>query len=168
MTAAIDGLKTCCRCKAIKPIAAYNKRANTKDGLMHYCRECQKAASQLQYRKDPDKHKKRMRSWQLQNPEARRIIERRCYAGNKVVMVSRHTDHNRKRRAAKYGNGPIDDITLQEVFERDKGICQICKTVCTYEQSSIDHCIALINGGTHTWDNVQLAHRTCNSSKGAR
>ena len=30
---------------------------------------------------------------------------------------------------------------------------------------SIDHIIPVSRGGTHTWDNVQLAHRYCNSIK---
>lgn len=27
------------------------------------------------------------------------------------------------------------------------------------------HVLPVVKGGTHTWDNVQLAHRGCNSSK---
>ena len=30
---------------------------------------------------------------------------------------------------------------------------------------SVDHMIPIAKGGTHTWDNVQLAHRYCNSIK---
>ena len=30
---------------------------------------------------------------------------------------------------------------------------------------TVDHIIALKNGGTHTWDNVQCAHAICNSNK---
>ena len=32
---------------------------------------------------------------------------------------------------------------------------------------SIDHVIAVANGGTHEWSNVKLAHRICNSNKNA-
>lgn len=31
---------------------------------------------------------------------------------------------------------------------------------------SVDHVIPLSKGGTHTWDNVKLAHKRCNSKKG--
>ena len=31
---------------------------------------------------------------------------------------------------------------------------------------SIDHIIAMVNGGGHIWSNVQLAHMMCNSEKG--
>jgi 5-methylcytosine-specific restriction endonuclease McrA len=31
----------------------------------------------------------------------------------------------------------------------------------------VDHIIPVILGGTHTWDNVQIAHLVCNQRKGA-
>lgn len=78
-------------------------------------------------------------------------------------------------------NGEIDkSITLGKLMKRDKEVCYICKGVCdksdfkrtrkgsfvagpTYP--SIDHVVAIDNGGTHTWDNVKLAHFYCNSLK---
>lgn len=32
---------------------------------------------------------------------------------------------------------------------------------------TIDHIIPLSKGGLHSWNNIQLAHLSCNSSKGA-
>ena len=34
------------------------------------------------------------------------------------------------------------------------------------EYPSIDHVVPLSKGGTHTWDNVHLAHKRCNMVKG--
>lgn len=36
------------------------------------------------------------------------------------------------------------------------------------KDKSIDHIRPLSKGGTHTWDNVQLAHLKCNIKKGNR
>jgi 5-methylcytosine-specific restriction endonuclease McrA len=33
---------------------------------------------------------------------------------------------------------------------------------------TVDHIIPVSRAGTHTWDNVQLAHALCNSMKSAR
>lgn len=80
-----------------------------------------------------------------------------------------------KRRALKRGATRSDnDIDLNTLDLRDGGICHICKGIVDWEASplsnrygSIDHVIPLAKGGTHTWDNVKLAHRLCNSRKGA-
>ena len=82
-----------------------------------------------------------------------------------------------RRRARKYGVEHDPTITLEAVFIRDGGVCQICGDRCDYESVSangkgvghlyptIDHINPLKNGGSHTWDNVQLAHHFCNSKK---
>ena len=80
-----------------------------------------------------------------------------------------------KERARAYGVEYDPHITLKKVIERDGGICQICgKPVDGTSRSghgvgmlypTIDHIIPLSKGGSHTWDNVQLAHLICNSKK---
>ena|ERR1039458_5581974 len=67
---------------------------------------------------------------------------------------------------------PVDHAAI---YERDGGICGICNEPVNAElrfpdpcSASIDHIIALANGGIHAPENVQLAHLGCNASKGAR
>ena len=65
-------------------------------------------------------------------------------------------------------------------MQRDDNICKICGRQVDTEDyyytdegyfiagnnyPSIDHIIPLAKGGTHTWDNIQLAHRHCNTIK---
>ena len=75
-----------------------------------------------------------------------------------------------------------NDITLQSLYKRDGGVCYLCGKPCRYDDyvtkdgtfiagdwyPSIDHVIALANGGEHSWENVRLAHRLCNSRKSDR
>lgn len=63
-------------------------------------------------------------------------------------------------------------ITLQALYQRDNGKCWICGKPCDYtadinanDYPSIDHVRPLAKGGKHSWDNVRLAHRICNSKK---
>jgi 5-methylcytosine-specific restriction endonuclease McrA len=86
-----------------------------------------------------------------------------------------------RRREKLKENGKINyNISLERLIDRDNGICQLCgepidKDDYYYDEEnnfitgnkypSIDHIIPVIKGGTHTWDNVQLAHRHCNSIK---
>lgn len=70
------------------------------------------------------------------------------------------------------------DITLEKLYERDRGVCQICGGKCDYSDyhyndngvfiagdlyPSKDHIVPLRSGGVHSWDNIRLAHRICNS-----
>lgn len=87
---------------------------------------------------------------------------------------------NRCKDKRIYKNGKPDlSITLTKLIKRDKNICHICGCKCNSEDyyykenifiageeyPSIDHVNPIAKGGTHTWDNVKLAHRGCNSEK---
>lgn len=77
------------------------------------------------------------------------------------------------RRERIKQNGRIDwDISIERLIHRDKGICYLCgeqvKTNLDPNHDyypSIEHVIPVAKGGTHTWDNVKLAHRKCNYLK---
>ena len=70
-------------------------------------------------------------------------------------------------------------IDWKPLYKREHGICYLCGKpvdVDDYEwrdgtfiagnlYPSVDHVVALHDGGTHTWDNVRLAHRLCNTLK---
>lgn len=71
-------------------------------------------------------------------------------------------------------------VWIMSLIKRDNNICAICKKECDlydYEITdigtmiagdnypSIDHIIPISKGGTHQWNNVQLAHRKCNRIK---
>jgi 5-methylcytosine-specific restriction endonuclease McrA len=78
-----------------------------------------------------------------------------------------------RRRARKKGATRLDRINPFKVFERDNWRCGICgrKTQKAKRGTfhprapEMDHIVALANGGSHTWDNVQCACRECNGKK---
>lgn len=100
---------------------------------------------------------------------------RRNQAKEKRRKQNRSYQGGHRKRARKYGVEYTPGITLKKVYERDGGVCQICGERVDYRDRaygvsgptypSIDHIIAMKNGGGHTWDNVQLAHVLCNSYK---
>lgn len=60
---------------------------------------------------------------------------------------------------------PISETTRSQVFARDGRICTYC---CTIEGPfEIDHIIAVANGGSNHLDNLCVACKPCNRSKGA-
>ena len=78
-------------------------------------------------------------------------------------------------------NGNVDKgITLDRLIKRDKSMCHLCGglvdindydtnnngyVICGDYYPSIDHVVPIAKGGTHSWENVKLAHRLCNSIK---
>lgn len=79
-----------------------------------------------------------------------------------------------KRRAQKHGT-QVEDLRPIDIYERDIWLCGLCMTPvdpdCAWPDPmspSLDHIQPLSLGGTHTYENVQLAHLTCNVSKGNR
>ncbi|MBP8037983.1 MAG: HNH endonuclease, partial [Prevotella sp.] len=99
---------------------------------------------------------------------------------NKYFNKQKEVERNQKLKE----NGKIDwSITLEKLYDRDKGKCHICGFVCDFNDfeytgeldtsvfiagnryPSIDHIQSVNKGGTHTWDNIKLAHRICNSIK---
>jgi len=63
-------------------------------------------------------------------------------------------------------NGKSHFVTRMELAMRDRSICGICKNSVEMAQSSVDHIIPISSGGLHVWDNVQLAHYSCNMKRG--
>lgn len=81
---------------------------------------------------------------------------------------------DQRRRAAKKGS-TVGRFSNREIYERDGWCCQLCHRKVRPElayphplSKSIDHIVPLAEGGSHTPENVQLAHLRCNVQKGAR
>ena len=89
-------------------------------------------------------------------------------------------NNNHKDRRIRKCNRIDKDITLIKLSKRDNNICHICGEKVDWNDfyyredgifiageyyPSIDHIKPISKGGDHTWDNVKLAHRHCNTIK---
>lgn len=80
---------------------------------------------------------------------------------------------NRQKDKRIYQNGQPDlSISLTRLYMRDMGVCALCGRHIDFDNDSngahypsVDHIIPLSKGGEHSWDNVQLACRECNTKK---
>lgn len=85
-----------------------------------------------------------------------------------------HRKKDTVRRLRIKRNGKVDwNISVERLVKRDKGICYLCNEQVNTNVDpnddyypSIEHVIPVSKGGTHTWNNVRLAHRICNTEKG--
>ena len=99
----------------------------------------------------------------------------KCSRRARRLKEGRATD----KRLRRMKSGEMDDITLDDLIVRDSNICWICGKPCDQTDfdyngntfiigrmyPTVDHVVPLAKGGTHTWDNVRLAHMICNSLK---
>lgn len=83
--------------------------------------------------------------------------------------ASRNAKHVRRVRMK---TGRYEPVKSSRVYERDEWTCGICQLpvdrALMYPDPgspSLDHVIPLARGGSHTYDNVQLAHFVCNWRK---
>lgn len=105
---------------------------------------------------------------------AERVYRRARNLGLEVSCVGGGGHY--KRRQDNYGSTDYDSsVTLKRVRQKYSDICQICgnpvddtdieKGHIKRLYPTIDHIIPLSKGGSHTWDNVQLVHMSCNAGK---
>lgn len=103
------------------------------------------------------------------------------YCSSKCASRKNNRTKRSKRDDRLRANGDVDyDITIAKLIKRDGKRCYICGEECDsndYEvrddgsyvagnmYPSIEHVVPVSKGGTHTWDNVLIAHRICNSLK---
>lgn len=185
----------CTKCNAIYEIATSVIRSKAK---YIYCRNCYEIdkANRIKKQKQ-DKIRQQAIADLKKNSDklykAKQIelcICKECgkaYIGNTLYCSSKcmHKYHDRQKefnRRIQTNNKADYTISLQKLIKRDNNICYICNKECNlndyiYEGNtfiagnyypSIEHIIPLSKGGTHTWDNVKLAHRICNTLKGTK
>jgi len=97
------------------------------------------------------------------------------------ICTKKYENRQRELRKRIKNKSKIEwNISLEKLIQRDEGICKICGRqvdindyyytdegyfIAGESYPSIDHIIPLAKGGTHTWNNIQLAHRHCNAIK---
>lgn len=118
-------------------------RASEKGGVFHTCASCQRKLLERDFPPAAVRHEK----WQC----------REC-----KTPYTRASDAKRRRKMTSTRVEPIKHIV---VAERDGWRCGICGGRVTRATWSIDHVIPISKNGSHTYDNVVLAHRDCNSRR---
>lgn len=97
-----------------------------------------------------------------------------CGADCARVPINRYSTAKKRKRMKSAWTEESKTITLAKLYKRDGGVCWICGGQCKYGEDvnandypSIDHIIPIALGGMDRWENIKLAHRICNSLRGA-
>lgn len=98
--------------------------------------------------------------------QIKRAVERQRvrYNTDPVYQAKRKALKIRRKRAQK--GTQVVPVNREIVARRDGWICGICGKPVTRATWSLDHVVPLSKGGAHTYANVVLAHRSCNSKRG--
>lgn len=110
-----------------------------------------------------EKRRRQNAEWHVANRDRRREQTKQRYAANPEPFRARAMRHWARKR-----NATIGKIDHERIIRRDAGRCGICGEQVVESDRSFDHIVPLSRGGSHTEDNLQLAHFLCNCRKSAR
>lgn len=126
------------------------------------------------YQENAEDIKAKVRQWVERNPKRRRANSRRYYRRHRAAHRKRCDrwkkenpdkvrEYTRRRLARLAGTelGPVDEVAI---YERDGHVCIYCGLAGPL---TLDHVVALSNGGAHSEENLVAACLSCNSSKQA-
>lgn len=135
-----------------------------------------KAQDAARYARNPEGERARSRAYDAANGEKRAAWRQ----ANRERMNAHHRAYTKRpkgrqnvcakqaTRRARLANAPrIERIDRAAIIERDRSICHICGKHVAPADMSLDHLIPLARGGSHTADNLAVAHLRCNSRRGA-
>lgn len=170
---AAQGLKRCspgAGCGEVKPHGEFSKNKSSWDGLRGICRECDHAANARFREAHRDERRVYKREYQATNRDKIREYFREYRLENPWVVALREGYH----RAVEAGN-PAEKITQAEMlaYWADNGIDP---WKCFYTgvelvlgvNRSLDHRVAISEGGTHTLANLVPCDMSVNLRKGNR
>lgn len=183
-------MKICTNCKEGKPLEAFSKDSQKKDGLRSSCRECKKVydkkyveenkeskyaanyAYTASHRKEKavyDKHRR-----DEFGDEIRREKRRYYHSGGKEVgdvwkkankkLVRVYASKGAAKRRTLLVDSNLSHKEVLYWLESQDPVCTYCGTCCK-EYYEIDHVIPLSRGGSHSLGNLAVSCLSCNRSK---
>lgn len=108
------------------------------------------------------------RKWRKANPEKQKQWDKaRLHTPNRRAQIRARSQN---RRARLIGAGKLTTKMIQEVYEANirrysRLTCYLCGGSVEFGADSLDHRIPLARGGTNQVNNLEIAHRSCNSQK---
>lgn len=179
-------MKLCRACGEFRPITDFRRDKSRADGLMNRCRPCDRIY-QAKRRQRPDVQealRAYRREWRdrpevreryvavywpvyrARHPEKIRAAWLKWAANNPEKMKTywRCKDYRRRQQLRQTGRISYERAAI---YERDGGRCHICLDHVDRQEFTLDHLAPLSQGGFDSPENVAVAHRSCNSRRGA-
>ncbi|MHB1098443.1 MAG: HNH endonuclease [Burkholderiales bacterium] len=158
-------MKTCSKCKQVKPTTGFYKDSSKLDGLEFQCKSCRKIAHSARYAANKDKENERSAKWIAKNQERQKANVAKWKSVNIEVVRVLNQNYRASKRATA---GKLSKGLADKLFKLQRGKC-----ACGCEQPlgndyHMDHIMPLKLGGSNTDDNIQLLRQMCNNQKHAK
>jgi 5-methylcytosine-specific restriction endonuclease McrA len=180
--------KTCKRCHSVKSVGEFYTDKRLDGGLQLQCKECEKQYRKNYYKEKKEEIRVKHKQYYIKNKEKILNNQKKYRQENPDIIRNEQKEYgktesgkakrlsSRQRHRAQKMGATVEDFTSQEVFIRDRYICQACgiKTRPDYKNPNhskypnLDHIIPLSKGGEHSKRNTQCLCHQCNISKGSR
>jgi 5-methylcytosine-specific restriction endonuclease McrA len=146
--------KRCKDCGEVKPIERFRPQARMASGRINSCYDCVYARDRARQALKPGERQRKRRAYYLANREKAMQQHRDWVATN--------PKHNLRRRLEVRGGGlPIPEEAIEYGLLLSVDPCSYCGGPA----DTLDHIVSLGKGGTHDWDNLTAACKSCNSRK---
>jgi 5-methylcytosine-specific restriction endonuclease McrA len=143
-------------------------------------REYRRRTYLIQKSRDPDAYNAKATEshnrWVAENNERARQLQRESYERNRAKRLAEKRDYaqsfpdliaaNNKRQRARRKGANLGDAELTYDFIGILSNDPCC--YCHAPQEHIDHITPIAHGGSHEWENLTAACKSCNQSKHAR
>jgi 5-methylcytosine-specific restriction endonuclease McrA len=140
-----------------------NQTAIRQKHAAHYAthREQLKGKSTARYRANPEAVRRVQDAWRRANSDKVKAYEAKYRRAHPEVVVAQAALRRARKRQA-----PVNDFTAAQ-WRAMKALCDYHCVYCGKRQERLtqDHVIPLSKGGSHTWDNIVPACKSCNSKK---
>ena len=96
--------KQCGKCREVKPLAAFHRKASRKDGYQTWCKECACSVASTWRAENPERHKAANLRWYTDNVDKVRAYDQRKYEADPLKAAENNRNWrvaNRDKHAAK-------------------------------------------------------------------
>lgn len=169
-------MKTCRRCKSVKPDEAFGRDKRYRDGLSSWCRECFRENNSRWAKENRKRLTAKAVVWRKENPEAWRKTYREYHIRNKERRAAQHAEWakaNSDKRRATTARRRAAKLQATPPFADKDRISQIYAEAArieseTGERMHVDHIVPLQHNlvcGLHCEANLQIIPGAINEAK---
>lgn len=176
-------MKTCSKCKALKPHTEFNRRSDKPHLWKSHCKSCICIKNKQYYSDNQSKILDQKHEYYAYNTETIKAQRREQRAAMSEEERQAHCEYLREWRSdnpdkvkayrrstrAKRKGAFVEHVPFEAIWNRDRGVCQLCDKNLDLDvkfpdwgAATLDHIKPLAKGGLHEMTNVQLACWHCN------